>query len=86
MHFDGGFFQASFDEEVKDLAAMVSLELDDLAHFLILDNSTIASEMLGKFTDQMPIDRYTNKTIDTFLKAFKSLFKLYSIVKLVQTV
>ena len=44
MHLDGGFFHVIVDEEAKDLAALVSLKLDDLAHFIILDNSTVASE------------------------------------------
>jgi len=46
MHLDGGFLQAILDEEGGDLGALVSLELDDLAHFLIIDKSTIASKFL----------------------------------------
>jgi len=46
MHLDGGFLQAILDEEGGDLGALVSLELDDLAHLLIIDKSTIASKFL----------------------------------------
>jgi len=46
MHLDGGLFQAILDEEGGDLGTLVSLELDDLAHFLIVDKSAVASEFL----------------------------------------
>ena len=47
MHLDGGFIQAVFDEEGGDLGTLVSLELDDLAHFLIVDKSAVASKFLS---------------------------------------
>jgi len=46
MHLDGGLLQAILDEEGGDLGTLVSLELDDLAHFLIVDKSAVASEFL----------------------------------------
>ena len=46
MHLDGGFLQTILDEEGGDLGTLISLELDDLAHFLIVDKSTVASEFL----------------------------------------
>ena len=48
MDLDGGFFQAILDEEGGDLGTLVSLKLDDLAHFLIFDKSTIASKFLRR--------------------------------------
>ena len=46
MDLDSVFFYAIIDEEVGDLGTMVSLELDDLTHFLMIDKSTIASKFL----------------------------------------
>jgi len=46
MHLDGGFLQAILDEEGGDLGTLISLELDDLAHFLIVYKSAVASEFL----------------------------------------
>jgi len=46
MHLDGGFLQAILDEEGRDLGTLVSLELNDLAHFLIVDKSAVTSEFL----------------------------------------
>lgn len=48
MHLDGRFLQAILDEEVGDLGTLVSLELDDLTHFLIFDESAVASEFLRR--------------------------------------
>ena len=80
MHLDGGFLQTILDEEVGDLGTLVSLELNDLAHFLIVDKSTVASEFLWRV-----IRLRQKKTLMlTFLKAFKSFLESYSIAKLVQ--
>ena len=48
MHLDGGLLQTIVDEEGGDLGTLISLELDDLAHFLIVDKSTVASEFLPR--------------------------------------
>ena len=48
MHLDGGFLQTILNEEGGDLGTLISLELDDLAHFLIVDKSAVASEFLSK--------------------------------------
>ena len=62
MHLDGGFFQTILDEEGGDLGTLVSLELDDLSHFLIVDKSAVASEFLARLFRAQGIDR--KKTID----------------------
>lgn len=49
MHLDGGFLQAILDEEGGDLGTLISLELDDLSHFLIVYKSAVASEFLLRF-------------------------------------
>jgi hypothetical protein len=46
MHLDGGFLQTILDEEGRDLGTLISLELDNLAHFLIVDKSAVTSEFL----------------------------------------
>ena len=56
MHLDGGFLQAILDEEGGDLGTLISLELDDLSHFLIVYKSAVASEFLSRFI--RTIDRY----------------------------
>lgn len=47
MHLNNGLFHAIIDEETSDLGTLVSLELDDLAHFFIVDKSAVASEFLS---------------------------------------
>ena len=83
MHLDGGFLQAILDEEGGDLGTLVSLELDNLAHFLIIDKSAVASEFLWRLIK--PIDGLIKPLILTFLNAFKSFLGSYSIAILVQT-
>jgi hypothetical protein len=56
MHLDGGFFQTILDEEGGDLGTLVSLELDDLSHFLIVDKSAVASEFLARLFRVQEID------------------------------
>ena len=83
MHLDGGFIQAILDQEIVGLGTLVSLELDDLAHFLIVDKSAVASEFLSRSIKL--IDRHMKPLMLTFLKAFRSFLGSYSIAKLVQT-
>lgn len=83
MHLDGGFLQAIVDEEGGDLGTLISLELDDLAHFLIVDKSAVASEFLSRLIKL--VDRWIKPLILTFLNAFRSFLGSYSIAKLVQT-
>jgi len=83
MHLDGGFLQAILDEEGGDLGTLVSLKLDDLAHLLIVDECTVASEFLRRLIRLRWIDNKKNMLILTFLKAFRSFLESYSIVNLV---
>ena len=83
MHLDGGFLQTILDEEGGDLGTLISLELDDLAHFLIVDKSAVASEFLSRLIKH--IDRRIKPLMLTFLKAFRSFLGSYSIANLVQT-
>ena len=48
MDLDGRLLQAILDEECRDLRALVSLKLDDLAHLFIINESSIAGEFLHK--------------------------------------
>lgn len=84
MHLDGRFVQAILDQEIVDLGTLVSLELDDLAHFLIVDKSAVASEFLSRLIKLT--DRHIKLLILTFLKAFRSFLGSYSIAKSVQTI
>jgi hypothetical protein len=83
VHLDGGFLQTILDKEGGDLGTLISLELDDLAHFLIVDKSAVASKFLSKLIKLM--DRYIKPLMPTFLKAFRSFLASYSIAKLDQT-
>ena len=49
MHLDGRFFDAVLNEEIGDLATLVSLELDDLTQFLVVNESAIAGKFLFAF-------------------------------------
>ena len=49
MYLDSRFFDTILDEEIGDLAALVSLELDDLTHLLVVNESAIAGEFLFAF-------------------------------------
>ena len=83
MHLDSGFLQAILDEEGGDLGTLISLELDDLAHFLIVDKSAVTSKFLLSLIKL--INRRIKLVILTFLNAFRSFLGSYSIAKLVQT-
>lgn len=48
MHLDGRLLYSIFAKEVGNLGALIPLELDDLSHFLIVDESSVASEFLFK--------------------------------------
>ena len=83
MHLDSGFLQAILDEEGGDLGTLISLELDDLAHFLIVDKSAVTSKFLLSLIKL--INRRIKLVMLTFLNAFRSFLGSYSIAKLVQT-
>ena len=48
MDLDSRSVHAVLDEEAGDLAALIALELDDLTHLLIFNQSAITSEFLEK--------------------------------------
>jgi len=47
VHLDGGLRDALFHEEGGDLETLVTLQLDDLAHLLVVHQSPVASEFLS---------------------------------------
>lgn len=46
MHLYGAFIHAVVHEEVEDFIPLVALELNDLAHFEVVDNITVAGKLL----------------------------------------
>jgi len=46
VDLDSRLLQAVLNEERSDLGALVALELDDLAHFLVVDERSVAGEFL----------------------------------------
>ena len=46
MQLDGVLRDTLFGQEVLNLDPLVTLELDDLASFLVFDEGTVASEFL----------------------------------------
>ncbi len=48
MHLYSGLVHSVIDQERRDLGTLVSLELNDLAHLLVIDDSTVAGEFLDR--------------------------------------
>ncbi len=46
VHLDSGFVHSVLHKERGDLGTLVALQLDYLAHFFVVNDSTIASEFL----------------------------------------
>lgn len=46
VHFDSGLVDFVLDEERRDLGPLVALQLDDLAHLLVVDEGAVAGEFL----------------------------------------
>lgn len=46
VHLDGGLLNSIADQEGRDLGALITLELDYLAHLLVFNESAIAGEFL----------------------------------------
>lgn len=46
MQLDGLLVNAVLGEEIGDLESLIALELDDLAHLLILDKGAVAGKFL----------------------------------------
>jgi len=53
VHLDGRLLDTILGEEVGDLGTLVALELDNLAHLLVVNKSAVAGEFLKCFTDQI---------------------------------
>lgn len=46
MHLNSALVDPVLDEERRDLDTLVTLQLDDLAHLLVVDERAIASKFL----------------------------------------
>lgn len=46
VHLDSTLFHSVVDQEGGDLNALITLQLDDLAHLLVFDERAVASEFL----------------------------------------
>jgi len=53
MYFDGGLVDLVLDEERRDLGTLIALQLDNLAHLLVVDERAIASEFLLECLQQL---------------------------------
>jgi len=53
MQLDGGPRDAFFGEEVCNLDSLVTLKLNDFTHLLIVDEVSVASELLFKGLEQL---------------------------------
>jgi hypothetical protein len=53
VDLDRGGGDALLDEKVGDLLALVALELDDLAHLLVVDERAVARELLLERLEQL---------------------------------
>jgi len=52
MYLDSRFFDAILDKKIGNFATLVSLELDDLTHLLVVNEGAIAGEFLLKSFEQ----------------------------------
>lgn len=52
MNLDSRFLNPIFDEEGGDLGTLISLELDDLTHLLVVNERSIACEFLSTASDK----------------------------------
>ncbi len=48
MHLDGSSIDSFIGKEGGNLDTLVTLELDDLAHLLVVDECAVAGELLNK--------------------------------------
>lgn len=77
VHLDGRLFNPVFDQEVRNLATLVTLKLDDLTHLLVVNKGAVAGKFLA--IDQSPRVYEWDRLINcTFLNAFKSFLGSYS--------
>jgi hypothetical protein len=52
MYLDSRFFDAILDKKIGNFATLVSLELDDLTHLLVVNEGAIAGEFLFAFVSK----------------------------------
>lgn len=78
VQFDGVLRDSFFCQEVGDFHPLITLQLDDLTHLLVVDECAIASEFL-----HISVIRFRTECMigfnNTFLKAFKSFLESYSV-------
>lgn len=79
MQLDGVLRDSFFCQEIGDLYPLITLQLDDLAHLLVVDEGTIASEFLDISVVKLRT-KNTTELNNTFLKAFKSFLESYSAI------
>jgi hypothetical protein len=46
VHLDSGLFNPVLGEERRDLDTLITLQLDDLPHLLVVDKGAVAGEFL----------------------------------------
>jgi len=51
VNLDGRFLYPIFNQEVGDVGTLISLELDNLTHFLIVNNGSVAGEFFLEFLE-----------------------------------
>lgn len=64
MQLDGGPRDAFFGEEVCNLDSLVTLKLNDFTHLLIVDEVSVASELLKQ------LGQSTSSTVKMIKKPF----------------
>jgi hypothetical protein len=52
VNLNGGLFHPIFNQEGGDLGALISLELDDLTHLLVVNERSITGEFLKTRSDE----------------------------------
>ena len=78
MELDRGLGNTLLREERGYLCPLVTLELDDLAHLLVVNEGAVTSELLGTMVRQRMESR-DDQDMPTFLNAFKSFFASMSV-------
>lgn len=57
VQLDGVLRDSFFCQEVGDLYPLITLQLDDLTHLLVVDEGAIAGEFLDNFSSQIKTQR-----------------------------
>lgn len=85
MQLDGVLRDALFGEEVSYLDPLITLKLDDLTHFLVVNEVTVAGEFLCSGYPSVhlyPEARGHAEHHCTFLNALRSFLGSYSVNRL----